>query len=82
MTNKQILILVAVLAAAGLIYWKFFHHKRAAHMEKKPSTPAVAKHGGGGWRHRLSHFAGGIAKTALASSGIPGASAAGQIAGL
>lgn len=80
MSNKSIIILIAVLAAAGLIYWKFFHHKKAAHVSAKPSTPSVAKHGGGGWRHRLSHMAGGIAKSAL--SNVPGGSIAAGVAGL
>ncbi len=71
---------IAILAVgAGLVYYFFIHKKHAMH-------PAVAAKksggGGGGWRHRLSHVASGMAHSALASSGIPGASTIGSIAGI
>ena len=78
--DKKYLLIAAVLIAVGLIYWKFFHKRKGLAHVAKPSTPAVKKRGGGGWRHRLSHLASGIAHTALQS--VPGGSAIGQVAGV
>jgi len=54
--DKKYLLIAAVLIAVGLIYWKFFHKRKGLAHVAKPSTPAVKKRGGGGWRHRLSHL--------------------------
>lgn len=79
-SNKTIYIIVALVAVA-LIYFKFFHRKGQHPMVA--GTPAVKKKGGGGWRHRFSHLAKGVAGNALkmGSMAVPGGSAALSIGG-
>ena len=72
---------IALLVAAAAAYYFFIHKHK--HPAGHPAAVAAAKKkGGGGWRHRLSHVASGAAHAALASSGIPGASTIGGIAGI
>lgn len=70
-------IAILVIGAAA-VYYFFIHKKHAMH----PAVAAKKKSGGGGWRHRLSHVASGAAHAALATSGIPGASSIGYVAGV
>ena len=82
MKTSHILILVGIIVAVGVVYVKFFHHKPHSARVSAQVAVAAKKKGKGGWRHRLSHVASGVAHTALATSGIPGAGQIGFVAGI
>jgi hypothetical protein len=73
MGDKKMLIWAAIIVGAGLVYWKFFHHKHKA----IGTAPAARKKGG--WRSRLKGVASSAARGALTQSGFGGVA---NIAGL
>ena len=53
--DKKLIYVIIGIAALALVYFKFFHKKKHGKtMAHAGGTPAVAKKGGGGWRHRFS----------------------------
>lgn len=72
--DKKALIWAAIIIGAGVVYWKFFHHRRMGSM-----VPQAAAKKHGGWRSRLKGVASSAARGALTSSGFGGVA---NIAGL